>query len=104
MLGNNAKIINGKAKPKPKPNMAIVNNVAPPSVDNTPPITAPKAGPVHEKETIIKVKAIKKIPAKPPLFDALSTLLANADGIVISKAPKNEIAKIKNIEKKNIFR
>ena len=104
ILGNNAKITNGKANPTPKPNIAIVNKVAPPSVDKTPPITAPNAGPVHENDTMIRVNAMKKIPAKPPLLDALSTLFANEEGIVISKAPKNEIAKTIKIMKKNIFK
>jgi hypothetical protein len=84
--------------------MAMVNNVAPPSVDKAPPITNPKAGPVHEKETIIKVNAMKKIPIKPPLFEALSTLLAKLDGIVISNAPKNDIAKMVKTAKKNKFK
>ena len=104
ILGNKANIINGNAKPSPKPSIAIVNNVAPPSVDKTPPITAPKAGPVQENETIISVKAIKKIPTNPPLFEALSTLFAREDGIVISKAPKNDIAKTTNTIKKKIFK
>ncbi len=94
----------GKLRPNPKPSIAIVNNVAPPSVDKTPPITAPKAGPVQENETIISVNAIKKIPMKRPLFEALSTLFAKEEGIVISKAPKNDIAKTTNTIKKKIFK
>jgi hypothetical protein len=83
--------------------MAIERIVAPPSEFNDVPNTNPKAGPIHEKETIIKVNAMKNIPIIPPLFEALSTLLDKLEGIVISKAPKKEIAKIVKIKKKNIF-
>ena len=51
---------------------------------------------MHEKETNPKVKAIKKMPIKPPFSDLASTLFINADGNVISKAPKNEMPNTTN--------
>ena len=99
-LGTKAKNINGNANPNPKPNIAIDKIVAPPSEFNEVPKTNPNAGPIHENETIIKVNAIKKIPINPPLFEALSVLLLKPLGIVISNAPKKDIAKTVKITKK----
>ena len=103
-LGAKAKNINGKANPKPNPSIAIDKMVAPPSEFNDVPITKPIAGPIQENETIIKVNAIKNTPISPPLLEALSTLFANLLGIVISKAPKNDMANMANIKKKKIFK
>ena len=103
-FGNKANAINGKANPSPKPNMAIDNMVAPPSVDSTLPKTKPNAGPVQENDTIISVNAIKNIPKSPPEFEALSALLAKLAGIVISKAPKKDMANTKKTKKKKIFK
>ena len=36
----------------------------------------PIIGPVHENDTIAKVKAIKKIPMDPPIFVALSSIFS----------------------------
>ena len=44
----------------------------------------PKIGPVHEKEMMAKVKAIKKIPEIPPVLDAVSILFPQELGRVIS--------------------
>ena len=57
-------------------------------------------GPVQEKETNDRVNAIKKIPSNPPLSLAESALLIIQLGNVISKAPKNEMAKMTNMIKK----
>ena len=103
-LGAKAKNIKGKANPDPKPSMASDKIEAPPSEFKEVPNTNPNAGPMQEKETIIKVNAMKKIPNKPPEFDLLSTLLESLLGIVISKAPKKEIAKTTNMMKKNRFK
>ncbi|MNS76728.1 hypothetical protein D3C86_1427030 [compost metagenome] len=57
-------------------------------------------GPVQEKETIAKAKAMKKIPMNPPLSACRSTLFAQEFGKTISKAPKKDDAKkIKRIKK-----
>ena len=63
----------------------------------------PTIGPVHEKETRARVNAIKKMPIKPARSAALSDLLIQEVGNEISKAPKNEIAKIMINIKKKIF-
>ena len=47
---------------------------------------------------------MKKIPTMPPLSDALSALFNQELGILISNAPKNEIAKIARIKKKTILK
>ena len=65
--------------------------------------TEPTIGPVQEKETSTKVKAMKKTPTKPPLSALLSLLLMSQLGIVISKAPKNEAAKTMKTRKKMIL-
>ena len=57
-------------------------------------------GPVHENETTTKVSAIKKIPIKLPVLALLSALFPHELGKEISKAPRNEIPKIKKIRKK----
>ena len=100
-LGNNANKVNGKAKAVPKPTMPKVSCSAPPSEDKAPTKREPRIGPVQEKETIAKVKAIKKVPTIPPIFDALSILLDHECGKVRSKYPKKEIAKKRKITKKN---
>jgi hypothetical protein len=96
--------MNGNANPNPKPNIAMDKIVAPPSEFKDVPNTNPNAGPMQENETIIKVNAMKNIPSNPPEFEALSTLFDNLLGIVISKAPKNDIAKVTKITKKKIFK
>ncbi len=61
-------------------------------------------GPVQENETRAKVNAIRNMLRSPLVFSALlSTALLHFDGNVISKAPKNDIAKTINIRKKNIL-
>jgi hypothetical protein len=61
-----------------------------------------KYGPVHEKETIASVKAIKKIPTTSRPDRALA-LFANPPGNRISKYPKNDIANTTKMTKKKRF-
>ena len=56
-------------------------------------------GPVQEKETNAKAKAIKNNPIKPPLSDLASILFTHELGKLISKAPKNDIANTTNSTK-----
>jgi hypothetical protein len=63
----------------------------------------PKIGPVQEKETMAKVRAIKNIPAKSPNPDLESTLLAKELGKPISNSPKKDKAKTINTAKNNRF-
>ena len=57
-------------------------------------------GPVQEKETTTSVNAIKKMPANDPTLALLSVLLAQDEGSVISKAPRNETPNKTNTAKK----
>ena len=61
-------------------------------------------GPVQENETSESVKAMKKMPIKPPRSEAASALLIKALGKVISKAPKNETAKMTKMIKKAMLK
>src|SRR5690606_19001621 len=85
IFGNSANNANGKAKATPKPVIPTVSCVAPPSLESDPANNDPKMGPVQEKETIAKVKAIKNIPITPPAPDALSILFPQECGRVNSK-------------------
>ena len=59
----------------------------------------PTIGPVQEKDTNARVNAIKKMPIKPPLSDALSLLLTQDAGSCSSNAPKKDAPKIINKRK-----
>ena len=59
--------------------------------------------PVHEKETITVVSAIKKAPIIPPLSAFASALFTKLPGKTNSKAPKKDIAKTRNNRKKSRF-
>lgn len=61
--------------------------------------SVPMIGPVQENDTNTRVNAMKKIPTYPPLSDFASILLTKELGNVISKAPKNDIAKIRSNKK-----
>ena len=63
----------------------------------------PIMGPVQEKETNPRVKAIKKMPRNPPRSACLSILFTHEAGNWISKAPKKEKANRTNIPKNNRF-
>ena len=84
-FGNKAKIVNGKAKATPKPNIPMVNWIAPPWDEIEPTNKEPKIGPVQENDTSTKVNAIKKTPMYPPIeLDFESIELTHLEGIVIS--------------------
>ena len=93
--------VNGKANANPKPAIPCVNAQAPPCKEPTNKV--PKIGPVHEKETIAKVMAMKKIPPKLPKPLLASALLAIPEGKLISKYPKKEIEKKIKMAKKAMF-
>ena len=59
---------------------------------------------MQEKETNVNVNAMKNNPRIPPLSEAESTLFTHEDGSVISNAPRNEAAKMKNKRKRNKLR
>ena len=83
-LGKSAKSAKGNAKAKPKPVIPEVSCIAPPSAVNDPASKLPKIGPVQEKETMAKVRAIKKIPIIPLRFEPSSVALPQLDGRVSS--------------------
>ena len=86
-----------------KPNIPIAGATTLPVVE-TSTNKKPIIGPVQEKDTNDKVKAIRNILNNPVVDSALlSTAVLHFDGKVISKAPKNEAAKTTNIRKKNIL-
>ena len=99
--GNAANKEKGRAKAREKPNIPTIGAKPPTVADWT--NKGPTIGPVHEKETRARVNAIKKMPIKPARSAALSDLLIQEVGNEISKAPKNEIAKIMINIKKKIF-
>jgi hypothetical protein len=99
--GKMAKSVNGMAKAKEKPSIPIIGFRKAPCdaairID-------PASGPVQEKETNTKVKAIKKTPMNPPLSDFASTVFTKFEGNTISKAPKKEIPKRIKIVKNSMF-
>ena len=71
-LGKRARSPKGNAKAKPNPAIPKVSWVAPPSAVKDPTNSDPKIGPVHEKDTIANVNAIKNKPKTPPEEEALS--------------------------------
>src|SRR6218665_133454 len=96
--GNIANNMKGKAKANENPNIPIIGPITPfEAASNN---NVPTIGPVHENETIASAKAMNKIPTIPPRSACLSTLFAQEFGSMISKAPKNEAAKITNNRKK----
>ena len=85
VFGNKAKRPKGNPKATPKPSIPTVSCVAPPSAPNEPANKEPRIGPVHEKETIAKVRAIKKMPITPVLREASSVEFPQPLGKVSSK-------------------
>ena len=74
--GTRQTVAKGKASANPKPPIPAVNCMAPPSEVKEPASNDPKIGPVHEKDTIARVSAIKKIPIIPPTLEALSIFIS----------------------------
>ena len=100
--GNQARSVNGSAKAVAKAAIVRIGiQMLPPLVELI--ITVPTIGPVQENDTSTRVRAIKKIPSKPPFSAPASLLLTRLEGIVISNAPKNDAAKIIKIAKKMRF-
>ena len=101
--GNIANRVKGKAKAMAKPNMPMAGPMMLPEVE-TSTNKKPMMGPVHEKDTNVNVKAIRKMLRRPVVFSALlSTALLHEAGNVISKAPKNDAANTTNIKKNRIL-
>src|SRR5215469_8599293 len=99
-FGKMAKTVNGNATANPKPARPAVNGHDPCTA--VPASNEPRIGPVQEKETMAKVKAIKNIPTIPSP-DLELALFPKLDGSVISKYPKKEIANTMKMAKKKRF-
>src|SRR6185369_13633100 len=99
-FGKMANTVKGSARAKPKPASPAVNGHEPCAA--VPANNEPRIGPVHEKETIARVNAIKKIPATSRPDRALA-LFASPPGNLISKYPKKEIANTMKMMKKKRF-
>src|SRR5690606_31897989 len=96
--GKTAKRPKGMAKAREKasmPNMGC--RISPPAEAIN---MDPTIGPVQEKETNTKVKAIKNMPVNPPLSPLASTLLTRPLGRVNSNKPRNARPKKTNTRKK----
>ena len=61
-------------------------------------------GPVHEKDTRVRVNAMRKMLSMPLVFsDLASILLLHDEGSVISNAPKNDAAKTTSKRQKKML-
>ncbi len=83
LLDSHADAAKGSASARPKPARPTVKGHAPPL--NEPTSNEPNIGPVQEKDTMVSVKAIKKIPPKVPRLLLVSVFVARLLGSVISK-------------------
>ena len=71
--GKKAKIVKGRAKASEKANIVTMGTQNSPAVERI--RTLPTIGPVQENDTNTSVRAMKKIPIKPPLSACRSLLL-----------------------------
>ena len=76
-------MVNGSANAVENANIVIIGDHTSPEVDLI--STEPTIGPVHENDTNKRVRAIKKIPARPPLSDFESLSFTIFSGNTISK-------------------
>ena len=97
-VGKRASRVKGRAKATEKASMVTMGVQNCPWVDLM--RTVPTMGPVQEKDTSTRVRAMKKTPTRPPRSAFLSLLLTREEGRVISKAPKKEAAKMRKTAKK----
>lgn len=99
--GKKAKTVKGSAKATENASMVTIGLQNSPDVDLI--STEPTIGPVQEKDTSTRVRAMKKMPARPFESALLSVLLTIHEGMVISNAPKNDAANTMNTRKKRIL-
>lgn len=91
--GKKAKMEKGRARPRAKPPMPTAGPTMEP-LEAASTRSVPIMGPVHEKETRTRVNAMKKMLSTPEVDSALpSAALLHLEGNLMSKAPKNEMAK-----------
>ena len=100
--GNMAKSEKGNANATAKPNIPMAGAKSDLPAASTSKV--PMIGPVQEKETTTRVKAMSKMLRKPVvLLDLLLSAVDHELGKVISNAPKKEAANSTNMRKKIIF-
>ena len=98
-----ANTVNGSARAMAKPNMPTVGASRLPVVPNST-SRKPMIGPVQEKLTRLRVKAIRKMLRNPVVdSDFLSTALVNLLGRVISNPPRKLAPNTSSIRKKKIL-
>jgi hypothetical protein len=87
-----------------KPSMPMVGAMMLPEVD-TATSRNPMMGPVHEKETSVRVNAMRNMLSSPLVRSVLlSTLFVHFEGSVSSKAPKKEAAKTTSRRQKKMLK
>ena len=102
--GNRANNVKGKARAMAKPSIPMAGAMMLPVVD-TSTSRKPMMGPVQEKETNDRVKAMRKMLSRPVVCSALlSTALLQREGKVISKAPKKEAAKTTSMRQNRMLK
>ena len=105
IVGKRAKSVNGNAKAKAKPTIPTAGAIALPVEVDASTRRKPTIGAVQEKETSVSVKAIRKIPKRPAVLEALeSTALFHLEGRVISKPPKKLAPKMRSIRQKMMLK
>ena len=92
----------GSARAEENPSITAVGAAKDPVA--APAKADPTRGPVHEKDTIASVAAMKKMPMMPPRSDAASALLAQLEGSWISNAPKKLAPKMSNSKNRNTLK
>ena len=98
--GKKANKLKGRARDMEKPNIPTIGAISEPLTD-TSTSSVPIIGPVQEKDTKTKVKAINSILTNPVVFSAFrSILVLHDEGRVISKTPKKDMAKTTKSTKK----
>ena len=104
MVGKRANNVNGRAKATAKPSIPMMGAMIEPLVP-TSTKRKPMIGPVHEKLTSVRVKAIRKMLSRPVVFSALeSTALLHEEGKVNSKPPRKLSPKSTNRRKKKMLK
>src|SRR5690625_1175705 len=97
-LGKIANKAKGMAKATEKPSIPMRGPALPPLAANTNKL--PIIGPVQEKETIVRVSAIKKIPPMVVIPDLESARVDQELGNWISNAPRKESPNNRKMTKK----
>jgi hypothetical protein len=94
--------VNGMAIAREKPDIPTVGARILP-VDAASTSRKPIIGPVHEKETMVSVSAMKNMPPIPDVADFRSVPVLQRDGSVISNNPKKDRANTTSITKNRML-